>query len=208
MPIFVARGPIALPSGGAAVTLNPNDKSTDIQLSDFDLTADHPDGSTDLPVAVRSTVTAGAAQKVYVEYTAVRVSFRISVGFGNASAPLGARLGDDAFPSNALGLDSVGDFQMNAGNGQAGLTGPFIAGDTVDTAWDIGANKIWFRINNGTWNSGLGTGDPATGTLGFTTAIVAGPYYAMLGLRKAKATVRFKAADWIHTVPSGFSALT
>lgn len=198
---------VPTPAAAAAVTWNPSDKSADINLSNGNLTADMPDVSADVPNAVRSTGTAGSTQKVYAEHTCDRLSFRQEFGFGNSTAPLNVRIGDDAFPSNALGLSQTGDFLMNAGNGQPGLTGAFTTGDTVDVAWDIGNNKIWYRVNNGTWNSGTGGGDPAAGTGGFTTAINAGPYYAMMGLRKAQGTTRFARASWLHTCPTGFTGI-
>lgn len=80
----------------------------------------------------------------------------------------------------------------------------YAPGDVISVAIDVDAGKIWFA-KNGVWTSG----DPAAGTSPAVTATTGVSYWpgaSCEAFAKIKTTLRIKAADFDHAVPTGFSA--
>jgi hypothetical protein len=79
---------------------------------------------------------------------------------------------------------------------------------TICVAVDLNNDRIWFRLNNGTWNNS-GAADPATNVGGidisnlFATAGAA-PVALFQGNTGIVATANFGATAFAQTVPSGF----
>lgn len=97
------------------------------------------------------------------------------------------------------GYIDIDDVRVNAS------AGAYVAGDTIQVAYDLDAMKIWFG-KNGTWVSG----DPATDTGGYDLSVldsitfapaVTSYFNTVLGV------CNFLEADLQYTLPTGFSAL-
>jgi len=151
------------------------------------------------------SVASHASGKYYAEatYTAAPGSFDLGFGVANASEALtgfafldnngaGQYSGDTRFLLNGSALFSWGVAPAQ--------------GDVIGIAVDIGAGKIWARINGGTWNND-GAADPATGTNGANIAAITGSLYALAwcgGSTTQSITVNFGATSYANAAPSGF----
>ncbi len=127
-------------------------------------------------------------------------------GIGNASADVNNFVGNDA---NALGWYdgefSDGGVYCNALVIQA-LTAATAA--RIGIACDFGARLIWFRDDvNNSWNFGMTSPDPATGTGGIPFPVtVSGllfPAIADFHIGSQK-TARFLSSSWLFVNPTGF----
>lgn len=200
---------IGATAAAATTTLNPSDKSTQITLSNGNLTftLGTPSANGD---AVRGT-TSKSTGKVYFEVTTVS-NTSLSFGIGNAtSSPTDYyALGDlDAW------LIEPGDtriiFVINNGTTQSDVTssGGTAAGVVYNVAIDIGAKKVWVG-RNGTYPTiSTVAQNPAAGTGGFSfSGINAGPYFPLgWGINSGDAgTFNFGATAFNTAPPSGFSA--
>lgn len=153
-------------SAGVAVSttaFDPSNKSTHITLSGANLIATSGVGSTNATNV--GSVASHTSGKYYAEFTLTTKAGGAStagVGVGNGTfAPDGTFLGGTSTQSCALYDDGTA-----AGQTSGTLTGlSFVQGNIIGMALDIGAKKIWWRVNGGNWNNSA-TADPATNTEG------------------------------------------
>jgi hypothetical protein len=104
------------------------------------------------------------------------------------------------------GLYSSSSQVWAGGNFQDSFGGLWTAGTVGCCAVDIGANKLWFRKNNGAWSL---SGNPASGTGAITIQSASwAPIIAMQFARTDSLTGRFLAASWAFSAPSGFGEWT
>ena len=147
---------------------------------------------------VRSTQTRahGTAGKYYVEF-----SFASSPNFVGMESKSVA-LSD----ITTLIYVMMANGNIVIGSPVAGMGAVPTASDILCMAWDAGAKKIWFRLNNGIWN-GNASNNPATDTGGLSTASMGLFDYALWISNNSSAdavTIRTEAAELTQTTPSGF----
>lgn len=82
----------------------------------------------------------------------------------------------------------------------------YTAGDRIMVAFDEATGKVWFG-KNGTWNGdpAAGTGNPTT----LTTSTASNMHRTGVTLRRSgdRVSLKARAADFLYTVPTGFSPL-
>jgi hypothetical protein len=125
------------------------------------------------------------------------------VGIANSSQSMSSGQLGGSLNSGAMGF---GDGCFYTNGICRGADGTSAAGSVISMAIDIGANLIWYRLGCGTWNGNVAS-DPATGTMGFDTSAVTGPYYAAGHVEtnsNSVITFNFGATAYSCTVPSGF----
>jgi hypothetical protein len=203
-----------LPPPPGGVTWNPADKHADVTLSNGDLTMSS--GTTDR--CVRSTGTAGATDKIYVEFTITTLTFDARIGMAGDTFDLGTRIGDE-FPSKSFALScSAGNYlQGNSGDNNTNvIAGGVAESDSLDMAYDHGNKKVWFRKNGGNWKGGGGTdGDPAANTNGLDAGgggILGDVLEYAIACTAANGgdtvSAVFAAASWARSAPSGYVGLS
>jgi hypothetical protein len=178
------------PASVTYATWNPSDKSSNIGLSNGNLTMTRINAS-DAYCSARSTISVSAGKK-YWENT-VQVSGPWVVGIGKAAASLAAYAGFDA---NGWGYIQTGGKYTGGANTAYGAT--FVAGDVIGVALDMDAGTLTFYKNNvsqGVAYSGL-----------------TGPMFAMSTVNKASPagaiTTNFGASAFAYTPPAGFTGLS
>ena len=174
---------------------NSADKSSDINLSNGDLTATRAAGSG--YAAARGTPALPGSGKYYFEIDAVTVITGMFLGIGTLSETL-------TYPGDTLegyGFNSNGDLYHDSSKG-AGTT--FENGDVIGIAVDADAGKIWWAKNN-VW---ILSGDPAAGTNENYSGL-SGTFYAMCGLFSTAGvcTLVPDGDSQTYSPPSGFSPL-
>lgn len=194
----------------AYTTLNPNDKSSSLTLSNGNLTATRAGGSA--WSTVRSTI-GKSRGKWYIEVT------NDANGSTDGDAMWGFMKNDDSlstYPGNsALGATSMG-WEANVTpdsakfqNGSLGAVsgyGRVAPGQWAGFAIDFDAGKLW--VGNSSGSGYAGGGDPAAGTSPtFTFTPNTHLHFAVAGYSGPQAaTVNFGASAFSGTVPTGFSA--
>jgi hypothetical protein len=193
-------------------TLNTSDKSSNITLSNGNLTATFGSAS-DGGVRSVSSKTSG---KYYVEFTPGATwsggdcCLGIALGSATISPP-----GTTTFPFTAAGIAAV----FAGSNPAIWFNGAFTGdnlqatgiGSLLRMAVDLDNKKIWFNNpDNGTrWNENA-TFNPATNTGGLDISALfpgAGAFVAVgANQNGASATVNFGGSAFIGAVPSGFTA--
>lgn len=182
------------------VAYDPLNKAANILLSNNNLTATKvvANGWN----SVRATLSRSSGkyyfETVFVEFSASFVACGISTSAGN----LGSYVGSN---SAGVGLVSDGASFFNAVSTPT-LTA-FIETDVCCVAVDRDAGKVWFRKNNGAWNSQLaGTQNPATGEGGIT--LPAGALFPTGSVQRINDQVigRFRNNDFTFVKPTGFLA--
>jgi hypothetical protein len=154
---------------------------------------------------VRSS-TSHSSGKYYIECQLVgAVGDDVAFGFcGAAQAMTNGALGDASQLS--IGWYAVGG-DVDYNNAVVTTYTTLTAGQWGGVALDLGARKIWFRLNNGAWGGG---GDPALGTGGLLLSSVAPNlpsllYFAITQLRQTGASaVNFGGLPYQFTAPVGF----
>lgn len=197
-------GGLILPST-AAETWNPNDKSTNIQLSGGNLIV----GLTQVNDAGVRALFGSTSGKFYYEV----LLGGSSVGGGDALIGIVREDQDLALVGNlspnALTVEPANGDIWNNGSAFALLTA-FVVGDTACIAADLNNKTGWIRKNNGLW-LGNAAADPSTNTGGqdisawFTTGHKVFPLAAPSGSLGISYITAFSAASFSFTVPSGFS---
>lgn len=187
--------------GSPTTTWNPSDKNANLTLSNGNLTATATAGGF---TSLRAIASDSSGKRYYeAQLTGSINANNTTIGAGNSSATLASFVGNDA---NAVGFAGSGTAFINSA-GTGGLQ-TFTYGDTVCVAFDIGAQKIWFRTNGGNWNNDvIANQNPATGAGGLSTAtMAAGPYFPMAGTDSAGDawTANFGGSAYAQAVPSGF----
>ncbi len=183
-----------------AVTWNPADKTTNVTLSNGDLTANRNGGGSTWQ-GVRAT-TSESTGKFYVEFTVdvLNGSSHSRVGVLDGSSTL-----QDGPGESATGWDVKNNGTKENNGVQGGGYGTaWSASDVIMMAVDLTNSKIWWG-KNGTWFS---SGDPAVGTNpGFTNLSGAVyPVFAGFVNQNNTYTANFGASDFVHTAPTGFLA--
>ena len=182
---------------------NSADKSASIALSNSDKTATL---SSAVQGAVRSSTTRAneTAGKYYAEFLVVNqpttVSFRVGIQ-NNSTALITTASGSFNIRHDAVVF-------INSTSSSLDLGANLVTGDVVCVAWDAGAERVWFRVNNGLWNNS-GSADPATGTGGSDASSAAAGNHSLwfYGSDAAQAvTIRTETAEFTQTGPSGFTS--
>ena len=175
--------------------LNGSDKSSNIVLSNSDLTFTTTNTTASRYAAVRANI-GKASGKWYFEGTAVAVG---NVGFGvaNKNALLHEPLGNTAPGSSAY--QSTGFVGYNGTN--ANVTA-FAAGDKIGCAIDATLGLVWYSVN-GVW---VFAGNPVAGTNPFPLGGT-GPYFPVgtTELSSDVGTINFGATKFTYPAPTGFS---
>lgn len=153
--------------------------------------------------------------KYYIEVVANSISdagVGWAAGICNATATLNDLVGQDASGNNA-GFQSNRTYQYQNGGTSNVLPAAVTAGDTLCLAIDLTNNRLWGRVNGGTWSGS--SGNPATNTGGEPISTVNDGSSVMLALSGFgavtsgtgalpgdKGTISISAA---FSIPSGFS---
>jgi hypothetical protein len=124
--------------------------------------------------------------------------YSVSVGAGNEDTIVNGLLGTDTF---SIGMTNAGFVYIN---GNPILNNdPFSNGDTVDIAIDrTNNNLIWFRVNNGSWNSD-GAANPSTGVGGADISGIIDTLYPAVSLGGIAVVTANRTAP--HGVPAGYT---
>jgi hypothetical protein len=173
---------------------NPDDKDSDIALSNSDRTATWSGSG-----AIRSK-TSHAAGKYYAELT--RTAFNAgftNFGIGDGDADITAQLGSDAHGYGKF--HNSGSIFHN--NNLEAYGGGFGTNDVVGVAADLTSGRLYFSVN-GAWQGG---GDPAANTGGFPIDLE-GPVFLMASSTAGLTVVNLETdpENFEHTIPAGFQA--
>lgn len=182
-----------------ATTFNPSDKNSNITLSNGNLTVVSNDGFTG---NVRS-IASYSSGKFYCQATigaSNTSSYVRGVGFGNASASLSNGIGSPDTDSGSLYTNDANFYFMGSSAGSTGIS--ITVNDVIDMAVDLDNDKIWYRQNNGNWNSN-GAHDPAANAGGFSISGLTKPIFVM-AQSVADITFNFGDTAYANTPPSGF----
>ena len=188
-------------------TWNPSDKYSTITLSNGNLTASNPTGSSG---GVRS-VDCQTSGKFYFEYTCTTQGWSYDfVGLANGTAVLNTNPYSAVYGSGVVGVFESGYIWMEGGDvGYLGAT--ISAGTIVCVAVDLTARYIWFRAGaTGLWN-GSSTADPASGAGGVPLSGADGGAfnvyaYVFSGTASDSVTANFGASAFAGSVPTGFNS--
>lgn len=199
--------PFAFQVNIAAMTLDPLKKSTNMVLSNGNLTAAVNNNGYE-NVLTDLSVTTG---KYYWEVTIDQLTSPIDLYLGLCAEPSNGSYNvpynSSTFVPFAALRSSPGNRSVSPGGSTAGSAQPYTLGDVVGIAVDLDADKVWFSIN-GTWDV---SADPATGANpGISNAgFGATPVYPFIGTDNddgaIQATMAFSASQYAHSIPSGFS---
>lgn len=190
--------PSFCPGGLVPTTWNPADKNALITLSNGNLTATAPNGSTG--EAVRS-IFGTATGKYYWEITVGTVvgGSTMTVGVGYSTMSLNNFPG--RLDANGFGYAQSGAIWTN-NNGGAAYGSSYTTADIIGIALDMAAGKIWFS-KNGTYQN---SGDPVGGTNPAFTGL-SGTIYAAAGCNDGFSwTANFGASSFNTAAPSGYSS--
>jgi hypothetical protein len=185
---------------GAWTQLNPADKSSNITLSNGNLTA------------TSSNTTAGGARAVDFQFNgklyfeAASTTWTGSNTAAGIGSPSWGRSGANS--ANAVLAYPNGDIYINSVHfGATALLGAFVANDVMCFAVDLPNQLVWVRRNAGNWN-GSATANPATGVGGFSYSGLFGGFVAPICSFNAVAAITFDFGDtaFAQTVPSGFTS--
>jgi len=183
-----------------AGTWNPGDKSSQITLTNGNLTESNSSG---VMAHVRATI-GRSSSKRYFEYTVVAVTAR--VGLATSSFSLSTTSGADTTSCCYL--------TGNATTRHNGVNAPYPTawgppndpGNIISVAADLDVLKVWFRVNGGQWfGRDISIEDPATG-LGGLTLLASGTWFPLGGGLNHEGTINLGASAFAYTVPVGFSA--
>ena len=180
-------------------TWNPNDKSTNISLSNGNLTYT---ATNTAWKSVRATDFKSSG-KWYWEVTIdVEASNQHILGIGTSSANIGSYAGSDAYGYGYNGAN--GNKNHNASGETYGNS--FGLNDIIGVALDLYNGKIWWS-KNGIWQ-GDPAGVPASGTNEAYSGL-SGSFYPMgsPNTNINAATANFGATSFSYSIPAGFLPL-
>jgi hypothetical protein len=195
--ILLRKPPVVASS---TLTWDSGKKAASVTLSNGNLTASL--GSTSVYSNVLANGSGRSSGKYYFEVTINNVTVDgQGVGVGNASTSLTGITGGS---NDSISWRANGDVRLVS---VLTTIQTWTTGNVLAIAYDLTAQKIWFRSNSSTnWNNS-GAADPATGTGGISTATLnAGPYFPLAGLEinADNYTANFGATAYTLTSPSGF----
>lgn len=187
------------PVTNPTITWNPADKTTNIALSNANMTASLSTVSF-LNEGVRSTGPAKSTGKWYLEFTNILSGSAGSGGrYGFAAA------GDTLGGAGQCGVHPDGNVSGPIGGASMGSAPD---GHTLGLAIDLDHMKLWARYDAGSWNN-VGTDNPATNNGGLDITGVTLPLYVHLweqAFHAGHATLNVGATAFVQAIPSGFSA--
>lgn len=185
------------------VTWNSADKSSNISLSNGDLTITNIAATT--WAAVRANVSKSSG-KWYFEFKIdAHYLYGLSFGWAVAAHALNLVIGQDTDDDGYGYYMSASNPREYYLNSYTDLTGGATATDDIGmVALDLDNGEIWYGLN-GTW---LESGNPATRANPQRTGI-SGTFYPAAAIydNHQQATVNFGATAFAYTPPSGFSGL-
>lgn len=184
--------------GGITVTWNPADKNALIDLSNNNLTATR--GSAVSENKAARATTSYNAGKYYFEIE-VDVATASGLGGGLATSLFNVNTGDLYASTQSWVLFSLTGQPYHDSSAVGTALGEIPNGNRMMFAVDFDAGKIWMG-GNGTFS-----GDPAAGTgerFTFTPNTALFPALTLY-VEFSQLTGAFRAADFVHTVPAGFS---
>lgn len=158
-----------------------------------------------------ATASAASGQKRFWSVKIVKAGQSVGVAIGN-TAYVGA-IQYNVWPGyDTRGICYFNDGSVVTNNAAVTSIATFNDGDVVDVALDVAAQRVWFRVNGGSWNNS-GTADPATNTGGISiSGLGAAPYYPAFvvmydwgGIRSSQ-TANFGATALPYAAPTGFTA--
>lgn len=179
-------------------TLNPADKNSVIVLSDGNLVASYSGGSSGLVRSVKQLSGKCYFEGVFTAQTSG--SATIAIGVSPSTEALSASLG-----YNTAGWAFWGQTMGARHAGITAVAGASQAGDVLGVAVDVGAGKIWMRMNGAWLNSGA---DPASGVNPIWTGATGALFAAACPWAGAVITMRFDPATFRDVAPSGYSPVT
>jgi hypothetical protein len=185
-----------------SVTWNPADKSSDVTLTNGNLTATKTPSGNAFRMARANTWKSSGL--FYCELVVTAHGGDTVLGICESSTPL-----IDSFPGNDA--TSYGFYELNGqalNNGVGSSYGSSWAlNDVIGMAVNLSTGKIWWH-QNGTYPI---SGNPATGANPAFSGI-SGMKFPTVSLYEgsnlSSITARFKAADWTYSAPSGFGEWT
>ena len=179
-------------------TWNPADKSTNLTLSNGNLTA----SASSSQVAVRATI-GGSTGRWYWEVKGDSLSSSYAaVGVLTMTALLDYGLGSSSI---APGVGYRPNGTLSSSTGSSVMACSFASGTVIGVAIDLDSRVIYFSVN-GVWQS---AGDPAMGTGGVALPSSGGTVFPAVSLGFGDTlTVNFGQSAFAHAPPSGFTAVS
>lgn len=175
---------------------NPGDKAAGITLSNTNHTATGSGGNN----SVRGATSHNTGQW-YFELTGITFVGSARLGVADSTQGLSTTtLGNSAGSTNDVATFADG---FNGTSVALGTT----TGHTVSVAVDLSANKMWMRIDGGSWvGDGVAAGDPVAGTHGAVISARAGALFPFAFLQNG-GTVTYNGGDssFLQSLPTGYA---
>lgn len=201
------------------VTLNPNDMSSDLILSNGNLSVDSTAASGNFH-SVRATHAKARGGKWYFEVT-FRVDYPASpingLGLISINHPLLIyRLGNynpGAGSLGGVGLEVTGNLYYKDNDTSTVIVSSYMPqindNETISVAYDMDSGRIWFAVE-GTWIGGGTPGIGATPAVTMTGIKFTPVFPAIMSStvnNSGLATARFATTDFLYSPPAGFSSI-
>lgn len=136
--------------------------------------------------------------EIHVDVNAPLTSYAV-IGAASTTFDTGQKYGTGTYSVGILA--NSGNLSSNGTDSSYGDAAA--DSDVYMVAIDVDANKVWFG-KNGTWYA---SGNPAAGTNDCGISLTGtGRVFGATPMNGAVLTGRFKAADFSHIIPTGFSA--
>lgn len=195
--------------GGGTTTFDPAHLGSEFTLSGGNLIAT--DGAVDtFNFNVARSIASHSTGKLYNEFIPTGGSwpdaYDASIGITNASTSVNVKLGNDT--NSFAYYNNEGQIFINA-VGVGPTLPPYVSGNVVGMAVDIGNLLLWLRVAGGNWN-GSSTANPATATGGISLSTMTGggPFYAaavsFTNDPNPIWTANFGGSAYANAAPSGF----
>lgn len=177
-------------------TWNPSDKSSNITLSNGNLTATMTGTNTWSSVRGLNSHSSG---KYYFEVLVTTTAGDTMIGVSTSSMPTSTYPGGDA---NGWGYYALNGQKYHSGTGTT-FGSSYNSTNVVGIAVDISAGNLWFSLG-GVWQA---SGNPSAGTNPAFTGVT-GSLFPTLGEydNGNVATGRFSVSSFQYTPPTGFGA--
>lgn len=198
-------GDVKVSGGGGTTTFDPSNHGPHIVLSNGNLTATSNTLGSSYEIA--RSIASHSTGKFYSEKTInanPSTGNGLCVGITDATTSLTTYLGSDL---HSIGYFGGGSVDLN--NVTITTIQSWTATNVVQEAVDLGAQLIWWNVNNGNWNNS-GTANPATGVGGISiSTLTAGAYYSAICYQTTagnQITGNWGAASpgYTYSAPSGY----